>query len=166
MIIGTLVFIVFVLIEKRASHPLIPFGVLRIDSLFTLAYISAGWSSFSIFVFYTLNLLEVLREQTPLLTSAQMMPIAIRAICYGHHGHTSKQLPRVDSHADLYDLLPYRGCYLRDDACGPDLLGADVRGDHCPSIGHGFVGLATSLVTTFINYSISIGLSFAGTIES
>jgi hypothetical protein len=67
-------------VEKRASHPLIPFGVLRIDSLFTLACISAGWSSFGIFVFYALDLLEVLREQTPLLTPAQMTTIAISGL--------------------------------------------------------------------------------------
>ncbi|KAJ5609193.1 hypothetical protein N7528_009760 [Penicillium herquei] len=77
MIIGILIFVIFLFIEKRASHPLIPFGVLGIDSLFTLACISAGWSSFGIFVFYLLNLLEVLREQTPLLTSAQMVPVSI-----------------------------------------------------------------------------------------
>lgn len=55
MIIGILVFTVFALIEKRASRTLIPFGVLRIDFLFTLAYISAGCSTFGISVFYTLN---------------------------------------------------------------------------------------------------------------
>lgn len=45
MIVGILVLIAFVFVEKRVSHPLIPFGVLRIDSLFTLACISAGWAA-------------------------------------------------------------------------------------------------------------------------
>lgn len=67
MIVGIAIFILFVLVEKRVSHPLIPFNVLEIESLFTLACISAGWSSFGIFVFYIWNLLEVLRGQTPFL---------------------------------------------------------------------------------------------------
>ena len=62
MIVGILIFIAFVFVEKRVSYPLIPFGVLRIDSLFTLTCISAGWGSFGIYVFYSLNLLEVLRN--------------------------------------------------------------------------------------------------------
>ncbi|KAJ5723429.1 hypothetical protein N7488_001464 [Penicillium malachiteum] len=37
MIIGILIFAIFLFIEKRASHPLSPFGILGIDSLFTLA---------------------------------------------------------------------------------------------------------------------------------
>jgi hypothetical protein len=65
MIIVILIFIVFVLIEKRVSHPLVPFSVLRIDSLFTMACISAGWSRLA-FSSSTHNLLKVLRELTPL----------------------------------------------------------------------------------------------------
>lgn len=77
MIVGILAFVVFIFIESRATHPLIPFGVLKIDSLFTLACIGAGWSSFGIFVLYTWNFVLQFRHQTPLLSSAQFSPVAI-----------------------------------------------------------------------------------------
>ncbi|THC91634.1 hypothetical protein EYZ11_008901 [Aspergillus tanneri] len=80
MIFGIVIFILFVLIEKRVPHTLIPFNVLEIESLFTLACISGGGSSFGIFVFYIWNLLEVLRGQPPLLTSSQFVPVAISGL--------------------------------------------------------------------------------------
>jgi hypothetical protein len=133
-IIGILIFIVFVLIEKRASHPLIPFGVLCINFLFALVCISAGWSSSGFSVFYTLNLIQVPRERTPLLRSTQITPINISGLfAAGAAGLTSKQYPRIDSYADPHEFFPHRGCHLRDDACAPNLVGADVsRCYDCP----------------------------------
>lgn len=80
MIIGIDIFVAFVLIEKRVLHPLIPFGVLEVDSLFTLACVSAGWSSFGIFVYYIFDFLVVVRGQTPLIMSAQFISISISGI--------------------------------------------------------------------------------------
>ncbi|KAJ5942181.1 hypothetical protein N7516_002349 [Penicillium verrucosum] len=184
MIIGILVFIVFVLIEKRVSHPLIPFGVLRFDSLFTLACVSAGWSSFGIFVFYTLNLLEVLREQTPLLTSAQMTPIAISGIFAA--GATGLLLNNFRESTVMlismtffliggviFATMPVDQIYWAQTFVGIIVLpwGMDSSFPAATIIlsramPRQHQGLAASLVTTFVNYSISIGLGFAGTVES
>lgn len=184
MIIGILVFIAFVLIERRASHPLIPFGVLRIDSLFTLACISAGWSSFGIFVFYTLNFLEVLREQTPLLTSGQMIPIAISGIVAA--GATGLLLNAFRASTVMlismasfliggviFATMPVDQIYWAQTFIGIIILpwGMDSSFPAATIIlsramPRQHQGLAASLVTTFVNYSISIGLGFAGTVES
>ncbi|KAJ5950615.1 uncharacterized protein N7479_009028 [Penicillium vulpinum] len=184
MIIGIIVFIVFVLIEKRASHPLIPFGVLRIDSLFTLACISAGWSSFGIFVFYALNLLEVLREQTPLLTSAQMTPIAISGLFAA--GPTGLLLNNFRASTVMlismtffliggviFATMPVDQIYWAQTFVGIIVLpwGMDSSFPAATIIlsramPREHQGLAASLVTMFVNYSISIGLGFAGTVES
>ncbi|KAJ4168914.1 hypothetical protein NW754_010845 [Fusarium falciforme] len=81
LILGVLLFSLFYFIETKASHPLIPFGVLKVDSVFALGCIAAGWSSFGIFVLYIWNFLEILRQQTPLLTSAQFTVVAISGLC-------------------------------------------------------------------------------------
>lgn len=184
MIIGILVFVIFVLIEMRVSHPLIPFGVLRIDSLFTLACISAGWSSFGIFVFYTLNLLEVLREQTPLLTSAQMTPIAISGLFAAGatglllHNFRASTVMLISMTFFLvggviFATMPVDQIYWAQTFVGIIVLpwGMDSSFPAATIIlsramPRQHQGLAASLVTTFVNYSISIGLGFAGTVES
>ncbi|KAK9452152.1 uncharacterized protein V1518DRAFT_444630 [Limtongia smithiae] len=64
----------------RVQHPLVPFGAAQVDTLFTLSCVSAGWSSFRIFVHYMRNALVVLRGQSILTSSAQLMPISICGI--------------------------------------------------------------------------------------
>ncbi|OJJ07782.1 hypothetical protein ASPVEDRAFT_57053 [Aspergillus versicolor CBS 583.65] len=184
MVIGILVFVIFVLLEKRASHPLIPFGILRIDSLFTLACISAGWSSFGIFVFYTLNLLEVIREQTPLLTSAQMSPIAVSGLFAAGatglllHNFRASTVMLISmafflAGGVIFATMPVDQIYWAQTFVGIVVLpwGMDSSFPAATIILNRAMprehqGLAASLVTTFVNYSISIGLGFAGTVES
>ncbi|KAG2007953.1 hypothetical protein GB937_008146 [Aspergillus fischeri] len=164
MIAGIVMFVVFVLVEKRVSHPLIPFGVLQIESLFTLACISAGWSSFGIFVFYTLNLLEILRDQTPLLTSAQFAPVAISglfaAVTTGlilSHFRTSTVM-LISMTFFLIGGIIFATAPVHQVYWAQTFVGIIVP------LGYGH-GLAASLVNTFVNYSISIGLGLAGTVE-
>ncbi|GIK07141.1 hypothetical protein Aspvir_002796 [Aspergillus viridinutans] len=184
LIVGILIFVVFVLVEKRVSHPLIPFGVLQIDALFTLACISAGWSSFGIFLFYTLNLLEILRGQTPLLTSAQITPIAISGLLaavttglvLSHFRTSTVMLISMTFFligGIIFATVPVHQTYWAQTFVGIIVLpwGMDM------SFPAGTIilsramlrehqGLAASLVNTFVNYSISIGLGLAGTIDA
>ncbi|KAJ5198481.1 low affinity NH4+ transporter [Penicillium cinerascens] len=183
MIVGILIFVVFVLIEKRASNPLIPLGVLHIESLFTLACISAGWSSFGIYVFYTLNLLEVLRGQTPLLTSAQFTPVAISGLfaagttglILSHFRISTVMLMSMTFFligGIIFATLPVHQTYWAQTFVGIIILpwGMDMSFPAgtiilSRAMPRQHQGLAASLVTTFVNYSISIGLGFAGTVE-
>jgi MFS family permease len=184
MIVGILAFVAFVFVEKTVSHPLIPFGVLRIDALFTLACISAGWGSFGIFNFYTLNFLEILRNQTPLLTTAQFSPIAVSGLiaavstgfCLSRLRASTVMLAAMVFFligGVLNGTMPVHQTYWAQTFVGVVLLpwGMDM------SFPAGTIilsramppecqGLAASLVNTFVNYSISIGLGFAGTVES
>ena len=183
MIVGILVFIAFVFVEKRVSHPLIPFGVLRIDSLFTLTCISAGWGSFGIYVFYSLNLLEVLRSQTPLLTSAQFSPVAISGLiaagatgfCLTHFRASTVMLISMTFFligGVIFATVPVHQTYWAQTFVGIIVLpwGMDMSFPAgtiilSRAMPREHQGLAASLVNTFVNYSISIGLGFAGTIE-
>ncbi|KAJ5165817.1 drug resistance protein [Penicillium capsulatum] len=184
MIIGIILFIVFVLAEKRVSHPLIPFGALKIDSLFTLACISAGWSSFGIFVFYMWEILGQLRGQAPLVTSAQFVPVAISGLCAAVT--TGLILSRFRASTVMliamtvflaggiiFATVPVHQIYWAQTFVGIVVLpwGMDMSFPAgtiilSRAMPRRHQGLAASLVNTFVNYSISIGLGFASTVES
>ncbi|KAJ5675041.1 low affinity NH4+ transporter [Penicillium maclennaniae] len=183
MTVGIIMFVIFVLVEKRVSHPLIPFGVLQIGSLFTLACISAGWSSFGIFVFYSLNLLEVLRGQTPLLTSAQFTSVAISGLfaagatglVLSHFRASTVMLIAMTFFligGIIFATVPVHQIYWAQTFVGIIVLpwGMDMSFPAgtiilSRAMPRRHQGLAASLVNTFVNYSISIGLGLAGTIE-
>ncbi|KAL0929995.1 Drug resistance protein YOR378W-like 3 [Colletotrichum truncatum] len=184
MIIGVAIFVVFILIEKRVRHPLIPFGVLEIDSLFTLACISAGWSSFGIFVYYMCNLLMVLRDQTPLYTSAQFVAIAISGLLaavttgliLSHFRASTVMVISMSAFliaGIIIATVPVHQTYWAQTFVAIIILpwGMDMSFPAATivlsrAMPRQHQGLAASLVNTFVNYSISIGLGFAGTVDS
>jgi MFS family permease len=184
MIIGMLIFVAFVLVENRVRHPLIPFGVLRMDSFFTLACISAGWSSFGIFVYYIWNLLEVLRGQTPLLTSAQFVPISISGLLaavttgltLSHFRASTVMLISMTAFLTggiLFATTPAQQTYWAQTFIaiivfpwGMDMSFPAATIVLSRAMPRQHQGLAASLANTFVNYSISIGLGFAGTVDS
>lgn len=184
MIVGILLFILFILIEKKVRYPLIPFGVLKLDSLFVLACISAGWSSFGIFVVYTCNVLEIFRHQSPLLTSAHVSPVAISGLCAAittglmlSHFRPSTviliSMAAFLSGGIIFGTMPVDQIYWAQTFVGFIVLpwGMDMSFPAATivlsrAMPREHQGLAASLVNTFINYSISIGLGFAGTVES
>lgn len=184
LILGVIAFVGFVLVEKRVSHPLIPFGVLKLDSFFTLACISAGWSSFGIFVLYTWNVLEILRGETPLLASAQFLPVCISGLLAAVS--TGLILSRFRASTvilismlafftggTIFATTPIHQTYWAQTFVAIVILpwGMDMSFPAATivlsrAMPRRHQGLAASLVNTFVNYSISIGLGFAGTVES
>ena len=185
MIVGLLIFVAFFLVEKRIStHPLIPFGILHMDSTFSLACIAAGWSSFGIIVFYALNFLELLRGLTPLLTSAQLAPVALSGLtaagatgfCLTHFKASTVMLLAMSFFligGIIIGTMPVHQTYWAQTFVGLIVLpwGMDMSFPAgtiilSRAMPREHQGLGASLVNTFVNYSISIGLGFAGTVES
>ncbi|KPM42228.1 Drug resistance protein [Neonectria ditissima] len=184
MIIGIDIFVVFILIEMKVQHPLIPLGVLEIDSLFTLACISAGWSSFGIFVYYMCNLLMILRDQTPLVTSAQFVSIAISGLLaavttglmLSHFRASTVMVVSMIAFLTagiIIATVPVHQTYWAQTFVAIIILpwGMDMSFPAATivlsrAMPRQHQGLAASLVNTFVNYSISIGLGFAGTVDS
>jgi EmrB/QacA subfamily drug resistance transporter len=75
-IAGTVLLIVFVLIERRASHPLLPLRVV-LDRVRGTAYLAAGISGtgmFAVFLFLTYYLEDTLKF-TPIETGAAFLPM-------------------------------------------------------------------------------------------
>ncbi|KAI1503441.1 major facilitator superfamily-domain-containing protein [Biscogniauxia marginata] len=78
LIAGVLLAVVFVLIEGHyAPKPLIPFAMLPLEVAVILAVVGCGWACFGIWVFYTWQIVEGLRDISPLSSTACFSPIII-----------------------------------------------------------------------------------------
>lgn len=183
LIVGVAFLCMFAFIERQAQFPLLPFAVLSTDTVFVLACVAAGWSSFGIWIFHTFQFMEQIRKQAPLLSSAQFVPVMLSGFCAAVA--TGKALDRLSpSSVMLLGMLafivgsllmatvPVHQSYWAQTFVsiivmpwGMDLsfpAAMIILGNSMP-LEH--QGLAASLVNTVVNYSISIGLGIAGTIE-
>lgn len=186
LLLGLIILCVFFFIEfttSLTSHPLIPLGILSIDTCVVLACIACGWATFSIWIFYLWEFLERLRDLSPLLASAQFSPAALSgllaAISTGFL--LSKTTPQVIMllsmcaffvGTTLIATAPVGQIYWAQaflsiiimpwgmDMSFPSatiLLSSKVGAEH--------QGVAMSLVNTVVNYSISVGLGLAGSVQ-
>ncbi|KAL8705317.1 MAG: hypothetical protein Q9201_001563 [Fulgogasparrea decipioides] len=184
LLIGFLLLAIFAFIESRAAYPLIPGTILNTKLGFVLGCIACGWGTFGIWVYYTFQFLLTLRAQTPLLVSAEFVPCAISGLCAAVT--TGILMSRI---RHPYIMLTALCCFLTGTIlvatqpvqqtywaqtfvsmiitpwgmdmsfpAGTLILSAAMPREH--------QGLAASLVSTVVNYSISIGLGLAGTVES
>jgi MFS family permease len=184
LIIGLVFLGLFAFIQSRASFPLVPIESLTSDTAFILGCIAAGWSSFGIWMFYIWQFMEEIRLETPLLASAHFVPIALSGLCAAvTTGFILSRVPpsvvmmvamvAFTVGGVLIATAPVHQSYWAQtfvsivimpwgmDMSFPAatiLLSNTMHRDH--------QGVAASLVNTVVNYSISIGLGFAGTIES
>ncbi|KAL9610650.1 MAG: hypothetical protein Q9167_004659 [Letrouitia subvulpina] len=184
LIVGLIVLAIFAYIEKIATHPLIPSSILSRDIGFVLGCIACGWATFGIWVFYTWEFLEIFREQTPILVSAQFVPAAISGLIAAVT--TGYLMSRVHpawimlmallffaTGSILVATAPVKQTYWAQTfvaavvapwgmdmsfPAGTLIASAAMPAEH--------QGLAASLVTTVVNYSISLGLGLGGTVES
>ncbi|KAF2104012.1 MFS general substrate transporter [Rhizodiscina lignyota] len=185
LIIGILLVPVFFYIEvKIAPAPLIPLEALNGDVGFVLGCIACGWATFGIWIFYTWQLLLVLREKPPLLASAMLCPVAITGLCaalstgymltkVGPAGTMTAALTFFTVGIILLATTPVGQIYWAQTFVGTILtpFGMDMSFPAACVILSNAVprrhqGIAASLVNTVVNYSISLGLGFAGTVQS
>lgn len=184
LIIGILFVPVFFYIELRISkHPLIPFDALSADVSFVLAAVGCGWGCFGVWFFYMWTFFLNLRQATPLLATAWASPVcpsgAIAAICTGWMlGHFKPGLVMTLSMAAflvgtiLLMTAPVDQIYWSQTFVATVVTpwGMDMSFPAATLILSNAVskehqGIAASLVNTVVNYSISLALGFAGTVE-
>ncbi|KAL0939452.1 aminotriazole resistance protein [Colletotrichum truncatum] len=77
LIIGLLFLLAFLHNETLVDNPLLPIRAMNSATALILACTAAGWGSFVIWVFYSFQFAEVLRDWDPLFTSASFVPLAI-----------------------------------------------------------------------------------------
>lgn len=183
LILGTALTVAFFFIERRVAQPLIPQSTLSSKVGFVLGCIALGWSSFGIWIFYLVQFLQVLRKASPLSSAAQLVPcsimgfiaamttgfllsrmrtsyimgIAMTAFCVGNV--LLATMP-VDQSYWIQTFLSTMITVWGMDMSFP--ASTIILSDFMPKHQQ---GVAASLVATVVNYSISIGLGIAGTVE-
>lgn len=184
LIVGFVFMAAFFYLELRVSEfPLVPLKKISGKSGFVLGCIAAGWGSFGIWVFYLWNFCLELRKQTPILTAAQVVPTSVSGLVAAVTTGLilSKVRPSIimliamlafTVGAVLLATMPVEQTYWAQMfvACivtpwGMDMSfpsGTIIMSNSMPREEQ---GTAASLVNTVLNYSISIGLGMAGTIE-
>ncbi|KAJ5619246.1 Major facilitator superfamily domain general substrate transporter [Penicillium lagena] len=184
LIVGFLCLTLFLWVEFHTTCPLLPREIFSEDVAWVLSCIAAGWSSFGIVVFYFFQFMEVTKEDAPLLALAKWAPSAVSgAIAAVATGFILARVgPSVIMLAAmlaftagqiLLATLPVHQTYWAQafvlsilTPWGMDMSFPSGTLILSNSMPREHQGLAASLVNTVVNYSISIGLGFAGTVES
>lgn len=184
LILGFVLIPVFFYIELHvAKKPLLPLEAVNGDVAFVLAIVACGWATFGIWYFYLFQIIQQLRHAPPLLTSAYFSPVVISGVIAAvATGFLLRRLspPIVMTGALIAFLIgiiliatlpPHQIYWGQMFVClivmpfGMDMsfpaatiiLSDAVKKEH--------QGIAASLVNTVVNYGISLGLGFAGTVE-
>ena len=184
LILGLLFFGVFGLVEKRVRRPLLPLSGLSPKAGFVLGCVALGWSSFGIWLYYFWQFLGNLRGYSPLSITAQASPSgisgAIAALLTGYMlsrirtayimvmamvgfcvGNVLLATMPVDQ---TYWIQAFLAVVITPFGMDLSFPAATIILSDAVSKEH--QGIAASLVATVVNYSISIGLGIAGTIEA
>lgn len=184
LIVGFLLMIAFFIAETYLTqHPLIPIRGLKKEAGFALTCIGAGWGSHGIWFYYIYLFLQNLRHSSPLLTTAQCSPVAITGPIFALFAGwlmTKTRPANIMLTAMVFFTVgfvlvttaPVNQSYwiqiflsLLIMPGGMNLsfpAGTILMSNALPKENQ---GIAASLVSTTVNYSISIGLGFAGTID-
>jgi MFS family permease len=183
LICGLIFLIGFVWIEFRAKHPLLPVHGLNSTVFWMLGCVAFGWGCFGIWLMYSWRFLEEIRGLSPLAVSAQFGPAPVSGLLASiitglMLSKTPVSLVNLMSMifftigVTIAATLPVQQSYWYQAFFSIALMpfGMDlsfpaatiVLSNHMPPEHQ---GLAASLVVTTINYSISIALGIAGTIE-
>jgi MFS family permease len=185
LIIGLLLIAAFFIVEFRyAEHPLIPFHAFSADVSFVLGCIACGWGAFGTWIWYFWRFEMEFRNATPLLASAEFTPVAPMGImaCFVTGYLISRLRPgwiMIMSMSAftlgniLVAIAPVDQTYwgltfvcLLVIPWGMDMSFPAATLMLSNSVEKKHQGVAASLVTTIVNYSISLSLGFAGTVET
>lgn len=183
LIIGVLVLVAFLWVERRAESPLLPVSAFNGTVTYTMALIGIGWGSFGIWIYYSWRFLEEFRHLSPLNVSAQFTPALVCGlIAAGATGfmltHTPVSFTMLIAMLAFFAgqaisaFMPVHQTYwpqmfvsILIMPFGMDMsfpAATVILSNHMPREHQ---GLAASLVNTMVNYSISLALGIAGTVE-
>lgn len=186
LIIGLLLIAFFIIVEiKVAEQPLVPFKMLKADVGFVLGAVACGWGSFGIWTWFLWKYLLGIMNDSPLLAALHVVPIVPVALLASILTAWMMRKCRP-AWTLLWALVAF--------TLGPLLLaiypsidrtsywtftfvsllimpfGMDMSFPAATLIMSNFFpphmqGVAGSLIGTTVNYSISLGLGLASTVE-
>ncbi|KAF7187072.1 Low affinity ammonium transporter [Pseudocercospora fuligena] len=184
LILGVLALGAFFWVESQASSPILPLSQLTWTVSYTLLLLACGWGSFGIWLYYIFRFLSELRHLTPLAMSAQITPVLVCGLlAAGTSGLLLTHAPvafimmlsmfAFATSSILVGTLPVEQTYwaqtfvvmiIAPFAMDMSFPAASVILSNAMSQEH--QGLAASLIVTVVQYSISIALGIAGTVET
>jgi MFS family permease len=184
LIIGLLCLVAFTWIETRALSPILPVRAMTGPVNFMLACTGFGWGAFGIWVFYSFRFLELIRLSSPLSASVQFTPMvicgllaaALTGFMLTHTPLSFVMLVAMTAFSIgtiIAATMPPNQSYWAQMFISVIVMpfgmnmsfpaASVILSNNMPSE---YQGLAMSLVNTFVNYSISIALGIAGTVEA
>jgi MFS family permease len=185
LIVSVLVVGLFVFIEMKTEEPIMPLSIWSVKGFpGVLACIALGWSSFGIFIYFTVQFLEVIRGASPLLTTAMLSPCVLSglaatmcvALLYGRvpaHFLLMGSMCAFCVANILIGTMPADQTYWAQVFVSVLVapFGMDISFPAASLVVSNTMsthqqGVAASMVSTAINWSISLGLGAAGTVES
>ncbi|KAJ5700827.1 hypothetical protein N7536_003840 [Penicillium majusculum] len=184
LIVGFICIGAFALIERTAACPLLPRSVFTGELAWVLGCIAAGWSSFGIIIYYFYQFMEVIKGDSPLLATAKWSAAAASgAVAALVTGFLLGRLPPsvimfcamafFTAGLSIFATVPVDQTYWAQafvvsliTSWGMDMSFPSGTLILSNSMPRHHQGLAASLVATTVNYSISLGLGFAGTVET
>ncbi|KAJ9134776.1 MFS general substrate transporter [Pleurostoma richardsiae] len=184
LLIGVLFVAAFIYTEVVAPHPLVPISAMRSTTNFVLGCTAAGWGCFSVWVYYNFSVVEVLRGWSPLLAAASHAhgPIAglVASLLTGYlmgrvrpHWIMFASMCAFFTGSLLFATSPVGQSFWLNSFFSVLVMpfGMDMSNPAATillsnSVSREHQGIAASLVVTVVNYSISLALGIAGTIET
>lgn len=183
LIVGFIFMALFLYSCYKTEDPLVPPETLKGETGAVLACIAAGWSCFGIWLFYSFRWSELVDQTNPIMRPVHFVPCCIMGLVAA--GVTYILLPRIPSSVVMFLAMvaflagvvimgtrPVGQIYWAQKFVSILILpfGMDmsfpaaclILSDSLPRSKQGIAG---SLVSTMVNYSIAVGLGFAGTVE-
>ncbi|PVH99969.1 MFS general substrate transporter [Periconia macrospinosa] len=184
LILGVLFGAVFFWIEVFwAPNPIIPFAAFNMDIAFVFGCTAAGWATFGIWVFYFAQLVMQIRGISPLLLAAWYASVIPSGIISALAvGKTIGKLPAswimvigqvayvvgsvlaatMPVHSNYWTYFFFSVLII---CVGMDSSFPAATVLFSNAVPPKYQGIGASVVMTIVNYSISLGLGFAGTAE-
>ena len=184
LVIGLVLLLTFVVVERSVQVPLIPADKMSVDAALVLAIMALAWSSFGVLVYYLINFTIQLRGDSMLSTAAQITPIVLTGVLASllnttllRQGVPSKSILALSLvwflvGSILLATMPVHQLYWKQAfwiyVLAP--FGMDLSFPSATLIMSSLVsaerqGVAASLIATVVYYSQSIGLGIAGTVQ-
>jgi MFS family permease len=182
--IGVMLLIAFVYLEmNHAQQALVPVRGLSKEAILALSCIAAGWSSHGIWLFYLFQFVQRERHVSSISAAAQICPVAITGVAFAMSaGWLARRfktsyimlcamlgffigtlfLAFVPVH-QTYWVLTFWSVLIMPIGMNWSFPSGTILLSNAMPKEH--QGVSASLVSTVVNYSISIGLGVAGTVE-
>ncbi|CAK7208442.1 multidrug-resistance type transporter aminotriazole resistance [Sporothrix curviconia] len=183
--VGLVLAALFFVVEARwARYPLVPLAAFNVDIGFVAACTATGWGSFGIWVFYLLQVALVDSHVTPLQAAAWILPIIpsglVSAFLVGRFisrvhpawimviGQVAYTVGSVLAATRPPDTIYWTYFFFSVliMTVGMDTSFPAAAVLFSQAVAHEYQGMGASLIMTIVNYSISLSLGLAGTVET